>query len=121
MPGPKILIVDDEKEICEVTKNFLGRRNYDCYTANSGKEALEMAKQVRPELVLLDVRLGEVSGLEILPQIKALNQDTKVVMVTGLADAESVKEAKAQGALDVLAKPFSFDYLCDFLSKKLAE
>jgi FixJ family two-component response regulator len=42
-------------------------------------------------------------------------------MVTGLADAESVKEAKAQGALDVLAKPFSFDYLCDFLSKKLAE
>ena len=119
MEKPKILVVDDEKEICELTKNFLTRRNYLCFGAYTDKEALELVEREHPQLVLLDLRIGDVSGLEVLTKIKAYDSAIKVIMVTGLTDDESIQQAKALGADDYISKPFTSNFLYELLSRKL--
>lgn len=119
MKKTKILIVDDEKEICDLTQILLSRRNYLCFSAHTGTEAVELVKKEHPDLVLLDVRLGETSGLEVLTQIKELESKIKVIMVTGLGDEETISQAKSQGADDYITKPFSADYLCNLILTKI--
>ena len=120
MGAAKILVIDDEKEICELTKDFLRRKNYLCFSANDEAEALDLIKKEHPQLVLLDVRLGDISGLDILPKIKELDKEVKVIMVTGLGDAESIQQAKFLGADDFLIKPFTVSFLNDLIAKKLS-
>jgi DNA-binding response OmpR family regulator len=117
----KILIVDDERQICDLTKSLLGRRNYVCFSADAPAEAVELVKKEHPDLVLLDVRLGEISGLEVLAKIKELDSKIKVIMVTGLGDEVTVSEAKSLGADDYITKPFTADYLCNLISTKITK
>ena len=116
----KILVVDDEEEICELTRSFLRKKNYCTLGATSRKEAIEIVKRDQPQIVLLDIRLGEESGLETLSQIKEINKDIKVIMVTALNDEDSVSQAKSQGADDYISKPFTAEFLEDILLKKVA-
>ena len=119
MAKAKILVVDDEQEICEVTKNFLNRRNYACFTATAEKDAIELVKKESPELVILDIRLGESSGLDVLIKIKSLNVKTEVIMVTGLGDEDTMQQAKSLGANDFITKPFTADFLNNLIDQKL--
>lgn len=116
----KILVVDDEQEICDLTRSFLRKKNYCTLGATSRKEAVEIVKRDQPEIVLLDIRLGSESGLETLAQIKEINKDIKVIMVTALNDDESMNQAKALGADDYIAKPFTANFLEDVILKKVA-
>jgi DNA-binding response OmpR family regulator len=120
MGKARILIVDDEEEICQVTERFLSRRKYICFTASSGKEALVLANKERPNLVLLDVRLNNESGLDILPKLKQIDKDVKVIMVTALDDEETIRKAKSLGADDYVTKPFTTKYLNDFILQKIS-
>jgi DNA-binding response OmpR family regulator len=117
----KILIVDDEREICELTRDFLQRRKYTCFCATTPAEAMGWVEKENPDLVLLDVRLGEVSGLDVLARIKQLNRNIQVVMVSGLGDEETMRLAKAQGADDFITKPFTADFLNEFIIARLAQ
>jgi len=117
----KILIIDDEKEICELTKSFLLKKNYACFIANSAAEALVMAEKEHPQIVLLDVRLGDSSGIDVLRQIKEIDDKIKVIMVTGLGDEETIRKALSLGADDYVIKPFTAAYLYDLLTQKLAK
>ena len=112
-------MVDDEEEICDVTKSLLTKRNFAVFTASNGNEALELAKKESPQLVLLDFRLGSESGIDVLNKLKALNKDMKVVMVTGLGDEESIRQAIIAGVDDYIIKPFTGDYLNDTINRKL--
>jgi len=116
----KILVVDDEQEICDLTRSFLRKKNYCTLGATSRKEAVEIVKRDQPQIVLLDIRLGSESGLETLAQIKEINKDIKVIMVTALNDDESMNQAKALGADDYIAKPFTANFLEDVILKKVA-
>jgi two-component system response regulator (stage 0 sporulation protein F) len=115
----KVLVVDDEAEICELTRNFLRNKDYCTFGANSRKEAIEVVKKDKPQIVLLDIRLGSESGLEALRQIKEINKDIKVIMVTALNDEDSIKQAKSLGADDYITKPFTAGFLEDILLKKV--
>lgn len=119
MENKKVLVIDDEKEICELTKNFLSRRNYLCFTANNENEAVNLVKKERPQLALLDVRLGDISGLDVLRKIKEIDSNIKVVMVTGLGDQETINLAKSLGAEDFITKPFTSDFLANFIAQKI--
>ena len=114
-----ILVVDDEKEICEVTCSFLAKRNYKALAAFSGDEALHLVNQELPQIVLLDMRLGGESGLDILTRIKEAQRDTHVIMITGLDDDESVRKAKELGADDYMTKPFTAAFLHELLLRKI--
>jgi len=119
MDAPRILVVDDEEEICSVTKSFLTKRNFVVFTALNGTEALALAEKESPQLVLLDLRLGSESGIDILARIKEFDKKIRVIMVSGSGDDESKRRAKSCGADDYITKPFTAGYLCDVINQKL--
>lgn len=120
MDRAKILIVDDEAEICNITRNFLAKRDYTIFTATTGEDAINIVKKEQPHLMLLDVRLGSDSGLDVLSKVKAIDANIKVIMVTALDDESTIRQAKALGADDYIAKPFTAAYLNDFILQKIA-
>lgn len=116
----KILVVDDEKDICEFVKAFLGERGYAVLTASSGDEALTIVKAERPDLVLLDVKMRGMDGIAALKHIKDIDRALKVIMVTALDDQDRMDEASRLGACDYITKPLTLDYLEQAVEKNLA-
>jgi PAS domain S-box-containing protein len=106
-----ILIVDDEEPIRMAVCRKLQAVGYDCTTVASGEEALETASTHDFDLVLMDVKMPGLSGLETLPHIIEHKPDTAVVMATAVADAETAIEAMKLGAYDYVTKPFSLEAL----------
>lgn len=119
MAKTKILVVDDEVDICNASKSFLVRKGYEVFTALTKDEAIGAIKQNRPAIILLDIRLKEASGIDVLKEAKTIDKNVRVIMVTALDDEENMKQAKAWGADDYIAKPFTTAYLNDVLMQKL--
>ncbi|MCZ2491182.1 response regulator YycF [Dellaglioa algida] len=102
----KILVVDDEKPISDIVKFNLTKEGYDVYTAYDGEEALEKVKEVEPDLILLDLMLPKVDGLEVARQVRK-TYDMPIIMVTA-KDGEIDKVLGLElGADDYVTKPFS--------------
>jgi two-component system response regulator (stage 0 sporulation protein F) len=117
----KLLIVDDEKGLCEYLKDFFTPRGYDVSIATNGEDALSIVKKEKPQLVLLDVNMPDMDGLEVLRSIKKLEPQTKVIMVTVEDDADTRKKVKTLGADEFVRKPFTTDYLEDVVILKASE
>ncbi len=107
----KILIVDDEREIVELLEDFLDQQGYSIAKAYSKKEALEQVEKFLPSLVLLDIKLPDGGGLDILQDIKDTHPEMEVIMITGLADKEIALESIRRGAADYICKPIDLNYL----------
>lgn len=107
----KILIVDDEVDISEMVKAYLEHSGYTAIVANSALDALSIVELEKPKVVLLDVVMRDMDGLECLKKIKLSSPDTVVIMISGLQDEEIAKDAIRFGAYDYITKPFDFDYL----------
>src|SRR6266480_128109 len=101
----RILIVDDECEITEILSDLLSV-NLDCETAGSAEEALAHLRQGGFRLVISDITMPGMSGLEMVPHVKEISPDTVVVMISGLQTVESAIEAMRLGAFDYVMKPF---------------
>jgi DNA-binding response OmpR family regulator len=119
MEKTKVLVVDDEADVCDATQRFLTRKGYDVFTALTYDAAIEAVKQRQPKIILLDIRLKEASGIDVLKKAKKIDKNVRVIMVTALDDEENMKQSKAWGADDYIAKPFTVDYLNDVLMQKL--
>jgi len=107
----KILVVDDEPDLVLVLSNFLSKEGFKVYTAHTGEQAIEKVKNNPIDLVLLDIAMPVMDGIETLKQIKKIKPDINVIMITGYKDAEKVVQAFRLGAYDCLFKPFDFRYL----------
>ena len=107
----KLLIVDDEIDIREFAKNFFRKRNIDVLTAAGGKEALGIIDREKPDLVLLDVRMEEMNGLEVLRTLRNQKNNVKVIMVTGVENGEAIKEARDLGVIGYIHKPLVLEEL----------
>ncbi|MBF0490393.1 MAG: response regulator [Candidatus Omnitrophica bacterium] len=107
----KLLIVDDETDIREFAKSFFKKRGIDVTTASGGKVALEIISTENPDLVLLDVRMEEMTGVDVLRHLRKTNQTTRVIMVSGVEDPETINEAKALGVLGYVHKPLVLEEL----------
>jgi len=108
---PKILIVDDEKILTTVLKNFLSKEGYEVAVAERGETALKMLKNESFDVILLDLRLPDVNGLTLIPKIKELAPDAGVIIITAYAEVRSAVSAIKEGAFDYLAKPFEEEEL----------
>lgn len=117
----KLLIVDDEKGLCDYLKKFFKARGYDVFTAIDGESALSIVKKENPELVLLDINMPGISGLEVLRRIKNASLKPKVIMVTVSDDADTREKARHFGADEFVKKPFTTDYLEDVVILKVNE
>ena len=108
---PKLLIVDDEADVREFAKRFFTKRNIEVTTAGGGREALEIIGQEKPDLVLLDVRMEEMTGVDVLKELRGRQDATKVIMVTGVNDEEIIAAAGAYGVRGYVHKPLVLEEL----------
>ncbi len=105
LASPRILIVDDEVEITEILADLLSE-DYECLRAGSAEQALALLQQHEFQLVISDITMPGMSGLDMIPHVKALAPDTVVVMISGMQTVESAIGALRLGAFDYLMKPF---------------
>jgi CheY-like chemotaxis protein len=116
----RVLVVDDEPEVRQVLQEFLAGRGYDVLVANSGAEALAAVETHQADLVLLDVAMPGMNGVETLSRIAGLDPTVPVIMVTANADIGVTSKLLAMGAVDYIPKPFDLDYLDQAVSIQLA-
>jgi len=116
----KILVIDDEKSICETLELYLTEEGYEVYTANTGTEGLNKAVQISPDLIILDIRLPDIDGFTVLEDLKEEHDNTaKVIMITAHHDMETTIRAMKEGAFDYIHKPINIDELDIAIQKAL--
>lgn len=115
----KILVVDDNEEFCENMKDILEVKDYEVEVVYDGFSAIEIVKQKKFDIILLDIKMPIMNGLETYKKIKKITPDTKVFMITAYAVEDLIKEALKEGAFGVLRKPIDFNKLFDLIEKSL--
>lgn len=116
-----ILIADDEPDILLILGEFLSNEGFVVLTAKDGKQAVEKVKEFPVDLVLLDVAMPEMNGIDALREIKMIKPDLPAIMITAYRDAEKVVEAFRLGAYDCIFKPFDLKYLRKAILAQLME
>ena len=106
---PVLLLVDDDELYCSVLGNALEKRGYSVYTAHDLETAMHQASAHEPEYAVVDLRIGTESGLELVKQLAVLDENTRIVMLTGYASVATAVEAIKLGAVHYLAKPANAD------------
>ena len=105
----KILIVDDQFGIRILLNEVLHKAGYETYQAANGIQALEIVNTDSPDLVLLDMKIPGMDGIEILKRMKVINPDIRVIIMTAYGELDMIQEAKDLGAITHFAKPFDID------------
>lgn len=116
----KVLVVDDEPDVRQLLYDFLSSRGYDVVLTAGGLQAIDVLEREKPDLVLLDVAMPGMDGVETLGRIAANDPTVRVIMVTANADIGLTSRLLAMGAVDYIPKPFDLDYLEQAVSIQLA-
>jgi anti-anti-sigma factor len=111
-----ILVVDDEPDICGELSGFLSSKGFQVIIAHNGKDGSKLFKQHQPILVLSDYKMPVMNGIEMLKEIKALNKDIHVVLISGAADGKTIVEAMKEDAFDFIPKPIDLNELIKVVS-----
>ncbi|MGD9579890.1 MAG: response regulator transcription factor [Vampirovibrionia bacterium] len=117
----KILIVDDEKDIVETLKFILESEGYDCVVAYDGEEALSLAKNVNPDLIVLDVMLPKINGYKVCRLLKfdSKYKHIPILMVTARTQAEDKIIGEETGANEYITKPFDIETITTLVKQYL--
>ncbi len=107
----KLLLVDDEKPFVEVLRKRLIKRNIDVTTAFSGTEGIQVVRKVDFDIAVLDLKMGDMDGLEVLKTFKRMYTSMDVIILTGHGTEETVQEGIKLGAVAYLSKPCDFEEL----------
>lgn len=107
----KILIVDDQDGVRRLLVELFKNDGYITLVAANGYEAVELVKREQPDLVLLDMKMPGIDGVETLRQIRQIDQDAKVIMMTAYGELELVQQSIALGAAEHITKPFDINTL----------
>jgi DNA-binding response OmpR family regulator len=118
----KLLLVDDEVDLCVLLQeHFEEHFQGEVFTATTPAEALRLLEQLQPEGMLLDINLrSRLDGFDVLSRAAEISPATKVIMVTGRNDFESIEKALVLGAVDYITKPFTVAYLEETVDSKIA-
>ena len=106
-----ILVIDDEPHVSEMLREFFADLGYAVTVATTGREALRLVEENRPDAVILDMGLPDTTGDQLLPKLLALDSSLSVVMLSGHLEEDMARKAVAAGALRYLQKPFDFNRL----------
>ena len=116
----KILVIDDEVEVCNALKEYLSLKEYEVETALDGSTALKKVEEFKPHIVLLDVIMPGMGGIEVLKEIRSINPQIGIIMVTAVIDEEIAKRIVQLGAYEYITKPIDLNYLETVLAMKMA-
>nr|NIO71924.1 response regulator [Anaerolineae bacterium] len=121
MAGEKVLVVEDKPEMIQILIDYvLGPQGYVTLTARNGEEGLRMALSEEPDLVILDLRMPKMSGLQVLQTLRELQCSVPVVVITAYGSEEVVVRALRLGANDYVAKPFELDEMISVIKRVLS-
>lgn len=115
----KILIVDDQYGIRVLLHEVFQKEGYQTFQAANGFQALDIVKKDCPDLVILDMKIPGMDGIEILKHVKEINRDIKVILMTAYGELDMIQEAKELGALMHFAKPFDIDEIRSAVRKEI--
>ncbi len=115
----KILIVDDQFGIRILLSEIFQKDGYETYQAANGLQALNIVTENEPDIVILDMKIPGMDGLEILRRLKEMNPNIKVIMMTAYGELDMINEAMKLGAITHFAKPFDIDEVRDVIKKQL--
>ena len=110
-PTARILVIDDDPAVVDILVTYLREEGYGVLGALTSDEGLRLFISSRPDLVLLDITLPGMNGIEVLERIRSINPTSRVIMVTGNTDPRLAREAFELGAFAYIDKPFDFAYL----------
>lgn len=116
-----VLVVDDEENSRDGIARFLRKSNFDVFTAGNGKEALEVFKKKHCDLILADMRMPGMSGIDLLKRVKSIAPQTEVIIITAYGEVESYLEAMNHGAFEYLNKPFKIKELMKSVNKVVSQ
>ncbi|HWP82698.1 MAG TPA: response regulator [Bacteroidota bacterium] len=102
----KILVIDDDEMDLDLMRILMQHEGYDVISTADGPQGIELYKQHQPSLVFLDLGLPSMSGMEVLRQIRSINEDAKIVLITGYGSIEHAVEAMRGGAIDFVEKTY---------------
>jgi len=117
---PIVLVVDNQKEAIELFRRILKKENCTILTTNSGEEALSLVDRKRPTLVILDLRMPDMSGIEVLQRIKRIDEDIEVIVTTAYGTMKTARIVMKLGAFDYVTKPFDTNYIRDIVADALS-
>jgi len=120
MKGSKILIVDDERVITDILSDFLGIEGYNISTASSGPDALKLLEKDVFDIVISDLKMEPMSGLQLLEEVKKREWNVLVVIMTAFGTVETALEAMKKGAFDYILKPFRMEEVVQIVKRALA-
>jgi len=115
--GRKIILIDDDPFVLESVADLLTDYGFTVYPFNNGRAALERFRDEPVDVVLTDVKMPSMTGIELLKKVRAINQETPVILTTGFAEVEIAIEALKMGAFDFISKPFQFQHLLHAVEK----
>ena len=117
----RILCVDDEQSVQDLVSMHLMLQGFEVKTAANGEEAIKCLESESFDLLLLDIEMPKMNGLEVLRYIKSRHIDVHPIMLTGADDLQALNECARWGAFDYLPKPYNFHELMDSIDRVLAE
>lgn len=117
----KVLVVDDELPMREMLYDLLSRKGYKVVIAPGGQEAIEMTRRENPDLVLLDINMPKLNGIESLKKIRKFDNKTKIIMLTSMEDIESERQARLAGASGFLRKSLGISLISKAVNDVLVE
>ena len=117
----RVLIIDDEKDFLDALSQRMIARDMDVSTATTAKEAIIKAKSTTFDAIIVDLQMPEMDGLETLKELKKINPDLQIILLTGHATVEKGIEAMKLGAMDLLEKPADIKVLTDKIRKAKAK
>lgn len=115
----KLLIVDDQFGIRILLNEVFQKEGYKIFQASNGKQALDIVKMRRPDLVLLDIKIPGIDGIEILKRMKKIEPDIKVIIMTAYGELNMIEEAMELGSITYFAKPFDIEEMRDTVKKHI--
>ena len=116
----RVLVVDDEKDFVNILSKRIKRRNIDVTKAFSGAEAIQALRAQEFDVVVLDLKMEEMDGIETLKVLKIMDPQLAVIMLTGHGSVEAAEQGIRMGAYDYLTKPFAFSSRADRSARKIA-
>ncbi len=114
-----VIIIDDDKDMLKVISANLEKEGYHTVTARTGKEGIEKSQEDFFDIAIVDIKMPDISGVEVSKSIKENSPDTKIVMITGYATVETAVSTLKDGAYDYITKPFKMDELKEIIGKAM--
>lgn len=115
----RVLVVDDEKVVCDMLKKFLTKKGYKVSISLNGEDAIRKTEKVKPHVILLDIKMPSMDGIEVLKRIREFYKEIVIVMITAIKNNGIGQRCMELGADDYITKPISLDYLENVLLVKL--